>query len=261
MSFRLAVLQAPGGVPDVKARLAWLDDTLSRLSGKADLAVCPELFATGYNIGDAVSARAEPANGPISKALANLARSRGVALHCGFAEAKAGRIFNTVQCYGRDGVRMVQQRKLAIPPGAEREYYSPGEGVALFDFMGVKVASLICYDIEFVEPARHAAGKGAGLILVPTALGAQWGWVSRSLVPARAYENGVYLAYANHCGEENGLRYLGESFVAAPDGVELARAGVCEEVLLCEIDPTRVRAAQTRLPYLTDRDRLRLGRQ
>jgi predicted amidohydrolase len=254
----LAVLQAPGGLADVATRLAWLDAKLAGLMGKADLALCPELFATGYNIGNAVLERAEPANGPIAKALANLARNRGIALHCGFAEIADGRIYNAVQCYGRDGVLMVHQRKLAIPPGGERDYYSPGAGCALFDFMGVKIASLICYDIELPEPARHVALNGAGLILVPTALGDQWGWVARTMVPARAYENGVYLAYANHAGEEAGLRYLGESFVAAPDGAELARAGATDEVLIAEIDPARVARAQARLPYLVDRAGLQL---
>ncbi|MDU8926856.1 carbon-nitrogen hydrolase family protein [Alisedimentitalea sp. MJ-SS2] len=258
MSFRLAVLQAPGNLPDVAARLAWLDEALAGLMGKADLAVCPELFATGYNIGDEVRKRAEPANGAIAKTLADMARYRGVALHCGFAERDGDKIYNLVQCYGRDGVRMVSQRKLAIPPGIERDYYTPGQGCALFDFMGLKVASLICYDIEFVEPARHVAGLGAGLILAPTALGAQWGWVSRSMVPSRAYENGVYLAYTNHCGVDNGLDFLGESFVAAPDGQELARAGAGEETLIVEIDPARVEAAQARLPYVAECNGLRL---
>lgn len=252
MTFRLAVLQAPGTLGDVSARLAWLDATLEGLMGQVDLALCPELFATGYNIGQAVLDRAEPAHGRIAGALAHMARYRGIALHCGFAEREGGRIYNLVQCYGRDGVRMVSQRKLAIPPGMEREHYSAGQGCALFDFMGLKVASLICYDIEFVEPARHVAGLGAGLILVPTALGRQWGWVSRNMVPARAYENGVYVAYANHCGADNGLEFLGESFVAAPDGMELARAGQGEEVLIVEIDPERVKAAQARLPYVSE---------
>ena len=259
MSFRLAVLQAPGNLPDVAARLAWLDATLAGLSGKADLALCPELFATGYNIGDSVVQRAEPSNGPISKALANLARYRGVALHCGFAEVADGQIYNLAQCYGRDGVKMVEQRKLAIPPGPERAHYAPGQGCSVFGFMGVRIATLICYDIEFVEPARHVAGLGADLILAPTALGAQWGWVSRTMVPTRAYENGVYLAYANHCGIDHGLGFLGESFVAAPDGEEMARAGAGEEVLLVEIDPARVKTAQARLPYVAERGGLRLG--
>ncbi|MDQ2088805.1 carbon-nitrogen hydrolase family protein [Marimonas arenosa] len=257
MSLRLAVLQTPGDLGDGTARLTWLDARLGGLAGKADLVLCPELFAIGYNIGHAVRARAEPADGAIASALSNLAERHAIAVHCGFAEAAAGRIFNAVQCYGPNGRRLLHQRKLAIPPGAERDNFSAGEGCALFELNGLRIASLICYDIEFVEPARHVAALGADLILVPTALGAQWAWVARTMVPSRAYENGVYLAYANHCGDEGGLAFLGESFIAAPDGEELARAGRKEEVLLAEIDPARVRKARDRLPYLRDHATLR----
>lgn len=256
MSLRLAVMQAPAGLGDVAERLGWLDRALAWV--EADLAVCPELFATGYNIGDAVRQRAEPADGPIARALAGLAVKHRLALHCSFAESEGGRIHNAAQCWGADGRRLVHQRKLAIPPGRERDHYAPGAGCALFELMGVRIATLICYDIEFVEPARHVAAMGADLIVVPTALAAEWGWVARVMVPARAYENGVYLAYANHAGVQGDIDFLGESFIAAPDGRELARAGADEAVLLAEIDPGQVARAQARLPYLAERGALRL---
>lgn len=259
MSVRLAVLQAPAALADVAERLDWLSGRLAKAAKRgADLALCPELFATGYNIGKRIADRAEPADGAIARTLSDMARTHGIAVHCGFAETDQGRIYNAVQCYGPDGARLVHQRKLAIPPGPERDLYSPGAGCALFDLGGMRFASLVCYDIEFVEPARHVAAQGAQVILVPMALSDNWGWVSRQMVPARAFENGVFLAYANHCGEEGGLRYLGESFVAAPDGEELARAGAGEQMLIADLDPARVAAAQVRLPYLAERDSLRL---
>lgn len=126
----------------------------------------------------------------------------------------------------------------------------------MFRFRGLTFATLICYEIEFCETARHVAGQGAEVILVPTALGAQWGWVARQMVPTRAFENGVFLAYANHAGSEAGLDYLGESFIAAPDGEELARAGGAPGLIVADIARARVGAAQRRLPYLQDRSRL-----
>ena len=49
--------------------------------------------------------------------------------------------------------------------------------------------------------------------------------VARTIVPARAYENQVFLAYADRCGSEGELSYCGLSCVIAPDGSDLARAG------------------------------------
>ena len=53
---------------------------------------------------------------------------------------------------------------------------------------------------------------------------APYDFIARSLVPARAYENQVFLAYANRSGSERELDYLGQSCIIAPDGGELARA-------------------------------------
>ena len=87
---------------------------------------------------------------------------------------------------------------------------------------------------------------------VATALVAQWDVVASRIVPARAFENGVWLGYANHGGEENGLTYLGGSRIVAPNGDEIAVAGQGQDFITAEIDTDRVHAAQTRLPYLRD---------
>lgn len=253
---RLAVLQAPAELGSITERLEWLDNTLKGL--KADLALCPELFATGYNIGAQVLERAETADGPISQALKALAQKHGLALHCSFAERSGEIIYNAAQCWGADGTRLLHQRKLAIPPGPERDHYSAAEGCTLFTLRGFKIATLICYDIEFTEAARFVASQGVDLCLVPTALSADWGWVARTMVPSRAYENGMFLAYANHAGHDNGLKFLGESFIAAPDGIELARAGAAPEILLATLEQRRVSTARARLPYLAENSALKL---
>lgn len=114
------------------------------------------------------------------------------------------------------------------------------------------ISILICYEVEFPEAVRIAAARGAEFVVVPTALVDQWGVVAERVVPARAFENGVWLAYANHAGHENGLDYLGGSKIVAPDGRIEADAGPQEELIVATIDPQRVKAAQQRLPYLRD---------
>ena len=132
-------------------------------------------------------------------------------------------------------------------PGAEAPH--------VFDLNGIKTGMLICYDVEFPENVRTLALAGAELILVPTAL--PEGIISRrvadTVVPTRAFENGVFLVYADLCGAENGLSYGGRSVILAPDGDELARAGMRETLLVAEIDPTAYDDAKAQNPYLIDR--------
>ena len=100
---------------------------------------------------------------------------------------------------------------------------------------------------------------GADLVLVPTALSAEWGVVAEKLIPTRGFENGVFVCYANHCGEENGLRYHGGSCIVGPTGQDLARAGTDETCIYAQLDLSQVRGAQERLPYLADRLKLPPG--
>ena len=252
--FRLALAQSPGELSGSEARLAWLEALLPEVTqGGAALLLLPELFATGYHIGDQLRDLAEAVDGPIARRIAALARDNGVAIHYGFAERDGATVFNAAQCFGPDGARLGGHRKLVLPPGFERDLFAAGQGCTLFTWRGIRIATLICYDVEFGETVRHVAAQGAQLVLVPTALGADWGWVAHGMIPTRAYENGVFLAYANSAGVENGLSYLGASVIAAPDGQELARAGRGPQVIFADLDMGRVARAQQRLPYLKDR--------
>jgi predicted amidohydrolase len=256
-SLNIAVVQSPADLVGPQARLEWLTDCLARLDGqKVDLLLLRELFLTGYNIGDKVTDWAEPVDGPLAQKIAALAQRINVAIHYGFAEREGERIYNAAACVDRNGNLLARHRKLLLPPGFEGDHFCPGESYTHFEIEGIKAATLICYDAEFPETFRTVASAGAELVLVPTALGAQWGVVANTLIPARAFENGIYVGYANSCGTENGMGYFGGSCLIAPDGKELARAGAGEEILQAKIEKGAVQAAQSRLPYLIDRQNL-----
>jgi predicted amidohydrolase len=257
-SLNIAVAQSPADLFGPQARLAWLAECLARLDGQeVDLLLLPELFLTGYNIGEKVTQWAEPVAGSSARTIAALACRHNIAIHYGFAEREGERIYNAAACIARNGTLLACHRKLLLPPGFEGDHFSPGESYTQFEIDGIKAATLICYDAEFPETFRAVASAGAELVLVPTALGAQWGVVANTVIPARAFENGIYVCYANSCGTENDMSFFGGSCVIAPNGAELARAGAGEEILQAKIEKGAVQAAQSRLPYLIDRQNLR----
>ena len=165
-------------------------------------------------------------------------------IHYGFAERDGDNLYNAAQAFGPDGTRLARHRKLILPPGFESDYFSIGRHIDVFDYCGLRIAALICYDAEFPELARQAALRGADIILVPTALARQWGWVANQMILTRGFENG--------------LSYLGASFIAAPDGEILARAGATAEVITAKIAKSRVKDAQNRLPYHRDVGKIQL---
>lgn len=217
------------------------------------LVVFPELFASGYNIGEQIFELAEPAAGPTAEALAAAAVENSIGILAGYPERDADRVWNAAMLIGPDGVRLANARKTHLFGGEEKRLFAPGEALTLARLGDLRVGILICYDVEFPEAVRALALRGADLIAVPTALMRPHDRVAETLVPVRAFENQVYVAYANRCGREGGLEYCGLSCVIAPDGAELARARLAETLLVADVDPAAYTASRDDNPYLSDR--------
>jgi predicted amidohydrolase len=256
-AMKIALWQTVGNTADVAANLAALDATAqAAATAGASLLLCPECWLSGYNIGAAVAELAEPFDGPSAQRIAALAQRHAIAIAYGYPErdTRSARIFNSVQVLGADGSQLAHYRKTHLFGPAERAAYEPGERfTAPFSFGGFRLGVLICYDIEFPEAARSLALAGAEVLLVPTALTDEYHSVPSLLVPARAVENQIFVAYCNHAGVENGMRFLGGSCLVGPDGASVAAAGVGEALLIAEIDRHTQVAASKIYPYRGDR--------
>lgn len=262
---KLAIWQcAPLAPVDADQEAQKVERNLARLAHAArgaarqgaQLLVCPEMVVTGYHIGAAAVQRlAQPANGAWAQAIGAIARESRIAIAYGFPERAAdGRVFNAAQCLDADGRAIGHYRKTHLYGGLDRSMFSASdEAATVFQFNGWRLALLICYDVEFPENVRRLALAGADLILVPTANMAEFDFVATHVVPVRAFESQVAVAYANCCGSEGSIAYGGLSCVAAPDGQTPARAGRTDTVLIAEIDRQQLDAARRAFPYLTDR--------
>ncbi|MDZ4737507.1 MAG: carbon-nitrogen hydrolase family protein [Rhodospirillaceae bacterium] len=254
-ALRGAVFQYQARDERPKDRLDRLAAALKNVGRDAiDLVVCPELFLSGYNIGSRVADLAEPTDGPFGKGIAALALEYNTAILYGYPERDSGRCHNAAACFDADGRLIANHRKLRLPNEYEQTHFACGEGFTYCEIAGWKIGVLVCYDIEFPESVRACALGGAEIVVAPTALKAEWSFVARRMIPTRAFENGVFVVYANYAGQEGEFTYLGESCVIGPDGSELARGGSGEEMLQATLDASLIAAARAKLPYLRDRN-------
>ena len=254
---RVAIYQCRPRPGEVAANL----DRLARAAGDAaaqgaQLLLCPEMFLTGYNIGGrAVRQLAENRDGASALAVAKIAREARLAILYGYPERDAKDvIYNAVQLVGSDGSALANYRKTHLFGDLDRSMFSASAAPSpVLEVGGWRVGLLICYDVEFPENVRRLALAGADLILAPTANMVPYEVVAATIVPARAYENQVYLAYANYCGSEGEIEYCGLSCLAAPDGTDVARAGHGEALIVGELDRERLAASRRINTYLADR--------
>ena len=249
---RVAIFQPEAAPSTPGQRLERLDAALAAEDG-LDLIVCPELFLSGFGDPERIRRHAEPRDGPSSEAAAAIARKHDVALVYGYPEADGGKLYNAALYLSKSGERRANHRKRALPTPYEEGLFALGTEATLVTLdNGLKAGLLICYEAEIPEAVRACAVAGAELVIVPTALGVDWRVVSRRVIPARAFENGVFLAYANHAGQEGAMDYIGDSVIVSPLGEDLARAGSSESLIAADIDPSILPAIRRRLPYLRD---------
>ncbi len=217
---------------------------------------------------------AEPIPGPSSKALQQLARRHKTVLIASLFEKRAAGVYhNTAAVIDADGRLLGLYRKMHIPDDPlyhEKFYVSPGDlGFRAWQTRRGKIGVCICWDQWYPEAARLTALQGAGILFYPTAIGwhpsekiehgvnqhSAWETIQRS----HAVANGCYVAAVNRVGLEKpnggaGLEFWGQSFVAAPSGQILAKAGAeREEILLAAADLGQVDAVRTHWPFLRDR--------
>jgi len=214
-------------------------------AARADMILLPELFLPGYNRPDLHATVAQPIDGAWITRLRTMARQGACGITLGWAERAGNAIFNAATTIGADGDIVAHYRKMQLFGAMEHASFEPGTTAPpVFSWAGRRVGLLICYDIEFPQHAAALSQRGADILLVPTANPAGYDHVQAVLVPARAHESALTIAYANYCGDERGLAYGGRSLIVGPDAMSIAAAGRVEATLIADM-PERARYPDT----------------
>lgn len=234
---RLALWQGKSPAGNADAGLAALEAALMAAGAVgAAVLVAPEIWLPGYN-NDRIENLAQPRGGPWTQALSAFCAKARCGIVVGYAERDGSRIYNSAVALGPDGSELAHYRKIQLYGPREKAIFSPGEAYATFDLAGVKAGLLICYDVEFGTHVSALAAMGVEVILAPTANMQPFVHVIRYTVPAMAANHGVSIVYANFCGVEGDLTYVGGSQIAGPHGEVLALAGEGSTLLVADLSP------------------------
>ena len=229
---------------------------------EAELVVLPELFLSGYDL-----ARARETAVDLDGAGARAgARGRAGGGHRGHrrlrrAARRRGRQ-RAAPASTRAATLAAVYRKLCLF-GAEADVFEAGDELVVAELGERRVGPLICFDMEFPEPARALAAAGADLLV--TAAANMEPFYDDQLIAsqARALDNRLPHLYVNRAGERGRPR---ASWAArarcAADGsvvaeVQVPRRGAAEHggrrarhgrraTRLPRADPARAEGATTR---------------
>jgi predicted amidohydrolase len=198
-----------------------------------DLVVLPELWpcvhdpAEPDSIPAEVDRRAEPLDGPRSRALAAIAAEHQLWLAAGSVpERDRDGVFNTALLFSPDGRLHATHRKAHLyGPMHEDLAFQRGERLTVCDtqLLG-RVGLTVCFDGDFPEVARSLRGAGARIVVqvnaYEQAVEAWWDRIYR----AHALINGQWWIMANQCGTRGATTFLGGSQIISPFGDVVAQA-------------------------------------
>ncbi len=212
-------------------------------------------------------------SGESTRELIRIARKYNVALLAGLVEKEGDRVYNTYVCVTGDGF-VAKFRKLH--PFIS-QHLSAGNEYVVFELFDCKCGILICYDNNVIENVRATTLMGAEIIFMPHVTGCTpspmpgRGWVERKFwdnreiapdalraefdgpkgrgwllrwLPARAYDNGIYVIFSNPIGPDDDHIKNGNSMILDPYGDILAECrSMDDEVVVAECTPDKLELA------------------
>jgi predicted amidohydrolase len=225
----------------------------------AKLIAFPELSLTGYTVRDRAYELAEPVpKGDSVRAIERIAKNEDIHIVYGMIERSARTsavLHNSAVLVGPKGY-VGKYQKMYLPTHSvfeEKRYFRPGYQTTVFETEVGKIGMIICYDIYFPEITRLLSLRGANLIICISASPSVRRGFFETLIAARAIENGVFLAYVNLAGIEDGLQFWGGSRIIAPSGSLISQAKYdVDDLIHATIDYSDMSRVQAWVPALRD---------
>lgn len=261
---KITIAQLAPELGDIDGNLARAREVAADASAQgSDLVIFPELFVSGYSVGEVDADLSIDAEDPRLLAIARESGETGVAV--GFSESmtRSPHIYNSIAYYAEGRLAHVH-RKLYLPayrPFEERNQFTPGPTLRAFPGPpDARMAVLLCNDAWQPHLAFLAVHDGAQILLVPAASAQStfpekydsdeyWHDITRFY--GRMFQ--VFVVFVNRVGAEGTFQFWGGSHVVDPWGNLVAEAPHDEEhVMTVEIDLADVRRRRREVPLLKE---------
>lgn len=223
-TFRASVVQTLARLGDLDENVGILRARTAEAVGQgASLVVFPECMNTGYLFDSRAHCLelAEGLDGRYAQAMSQLARQHGVFIASGFTERAGDRAFNSGLLFDPRGELILRYQKQFLATHDQNWFEVGAVGCPVVETELGTIGLLICFDGRIPEIARCLALQGAQVICDM----ANFFTMDQAdlWVPARAYENGVWILAATKSGVERSIYYPGGSLIVDPTGTVRAR--------------------------------------
>ncbi|MBT8477325.1 MAG: carbon-nitrogen hydrolase family protein, partial [Gemmatimonadetes bacterium] len=262
---RIGLIQQHAGEDRAENLALALNNMTRAAEAGADLVVFPEVALTRFFPQKRgfleAAAWAEGIPGPTADAISSRARDLSLVTVFNMYERDGqGRTFDSSPVFEADGSLLGITRMVHITDYEwfhEQEYYHPGDrGAPVYQTSVGRIGVAICYDRHYPEYMRALGVAGAEIVCIPQAGGiGEWPeGMYEAEVRTASFQNGYFTALCNRIGEEEKVTFAGESFIADPEGVVLARgASLEDDLVLADLDLGACHRSTARRLFWKDR--------
>ncbi|MDA3897525.1 MAG: nitrilase [Desulfobacteraceae bacterium] len=240
-NIRIAAVVSSAKVGNTADNLEQMAVWIRKAAAKKASIVCfPEMAITGYHVQKKITEVAEPVPGLSTDYLLNLAEDKNITILAGLPEKDSnGHLYASHVVITPQGIKGVY-RKIHLGP-SEKLLFTAGNSIPIFKVSGVNFGIQLCYDAHFPELSTVMALEGADIVFIPHASPQT---ISKEKIkswmrhlPARAYDNGMFIIATNLCGKNGqGLTFPGVGVILNPSGeVIQSYAGAEEHMIIADL--------------------------
>ncbi|NRT13127.1 amidohydrolase [Flavobacterium sp. 14A] len=248
---KVAIIQSALVWENPQANRENFEEKINSIEGAVNLIVLPEMFTSGFTMNPA--ATAETMTGETVVWMQTLAKANNCAITGSVVIEEEGAFYNRLLFVFPSGeLQQYNKRHLFTLAGEEKQYAKGGEKL-IVNYMGWRIAPLICYDLRFPVFSRNNNDYDLLLYVANWPSKRLHAW--NSLLAARAIENMSYTIGVNRIGlDGNNHDYSGQSQVLDALGYTVANAAAQETVIIVDLDKKALDDARQRFNFLNDRD-------
>ena len=250
---RISMVQSPIVWENQSANLSDFEKRLSRVKGKTDLVILPEMFTTGFSTKSVQLA--ETIDGNTMQTVKQWAADFGFAIAGTFIASEKTKYFNRAFFVTPEGDTFFYDKRHLFSIGNENEYFTEGKEKLIVSYKGWNICLLICYDLRYPVWSRNRNNQYDLLIYManwPKSRSSVW----RSLLMARSLENQSYVCGVNRTGIDGmGLEYSGKSVIISPKGKIIADAYSRSDIVrTCILSAKEQESFRRKFPVSLDAD-------
>lgn len=266
-NLRLSLFQSDIKVLDVEGNLQLYADQLHKMSSETDVAVFPEMFASGFLMDPSSVCTCQER---ILDWLQEQSQIHEIAIVAGLAyfDEDSNTYFNRLVWVQADEEILSYDKRHLFRMAGEDTHFSSGGKRLVVEYKGWRICPFVCYDLRFPVWSRNVSFEkpehvdyvydcAVYIANWPKARRMQW----LGLLKARAIENQSFVVGVNRVGmDNNGYEYSGDSVVFSPLGEEVV---VCPEgiasVETIVLNKEMLKKYRSHFTFVSDADRYYLG--